>query len=158
MNILGKMLVIISSAAMVACTAYGPSRYDGYDQVVRSARDLENASAEYYEQVRRDAGYDQATRDAGELVLEARNFQDQVEAQRVSYDLLRQDFEELAEAYALAQNELATRPELYQNPRIADDFRKVEFAFANLNDAIDYSSGHYYDQDLEPVGYRDSGR
>ena len=71
---------------------------------------------------------------------------------------MRQDFQELAEAYALAQNELATRPDLSQNPRIADDFRSVEVAFANLNDAIDYSSGHYYDRDNDAVGYREPRR
>jgi hypothetical protein len=152
------MLMIMASIAVAACVGYGPSRYDGYDAVARTARELESAAAAYYEQVRRDAGYDEVTRDAGELVLEAQNFHRQVEAQGASYELMREDFEELAEAYALAQNELATRPDLHQNPRIADDFRNVEVAFANLNDAIDYSSGHYYNRDDEAVGYRDSRR
>ena len=154
MRTLKTLSTLLMLLLVTACASYGPSRYDGYDAVVRSARDLESASADYYDRIRREAGYDQATRDAGELALEADNFHRRVTEQPENYPLLREDFEELAQAYALAQNELATRSELNRHSGIVDEFRDVEAAFAHLNDAIDYSSGHYYDRDNESVGYR----
>jgi predicted membrane chloride channel (bestrophin family) len=158
MQTIRTLFLLTVFIAVTGCVSHGPSRYDGYDEVARTAHDLETASVEFYEQVQREAGYDEATRYAGELVVEARDFHRQVEEQPTHYEIMRRDFAELAEAYALAQNELATRPDLHENRRIADDFRDVELAFANLNDAIDYSSGHYYDRDSDALGYRDSRR
>jgi hypothetical protein len=156
MRLTKSLFFIAALMLLAACSSYGPSRYDGHDAVVRSARAMQSASANYYERVQREAGYDQATRDAGELAIEADNFHRRVSEQPADYPVVREDFEELSQAYALAQNELATRSELNRHSRIVEGFRDVEVAFANLNDAIEYNAGHYYDRDR--VGYRDDYR
>ena len=151
MNLFKLTFLFLLSISLAACVA--PSRYDRHDEIVRTSREMANASSEYYEQLARDEGRDEATRKAAELVEESRIFHDRVLG-GYSYELTRQDFEEVAEAYALAQNELATRRDLYDNPRLADDFRRVEIAFGNLNEAIGYTSSDDY-EDRDTVGYRD---
>ena len=148
MKIINTMLPLVAAMALASCASY-PDRYDGYDEIARSARMLENATEDYYEQVRGTPGYEVNNREAGVLAGEARDFNVQVRKEPNSYDLMRRDFGEVAEAYALAQNELATRRELHDNRGIVEDFRDVEVAFANLNNAIDYTASRY------PDGYYD---